>query len=222
MRSAPGQPVMKPHIILTGKEGSSMKSLAIEREFGSGGREVGMKVAEAAGIAYYDGNLLEKVTERYGESANILNTYDEKWTGSLLFNISMAAGYSQGNDQSKIYQMGYEVGETIQRLQREGPSVFIGRCATHILKNNPNVLRVFIYSSDEKKRIQRIVETEKVSEAEARKMIDKRDKARRNYFKFWTQKDWGDRGNYDLELNTSILSTDECAKILLYAMGKQE
>lgn len=54
-----------------------MKSLAIEREFGSGGREVGMKVAEAAGISYYDGNLLEKVTERYGESANILNTYDE-------------------------------------------------------------------------------------------------------------------------------------------------
>lgn len=199
-----------------------MKSLAIEREFGSGGREVGLKVAETAGISYYDSNLLDKVTERYGESANILNSYDEKWTGSLLFNISMAAGYSQGNDQSKIYQMGYEVGETIQRLQREGPSVFIGRCATHILKNNPNVLRVFIYSSDEKKRIQRIVETEKVSEAEARKMIDKRDKARRNYFKFWTQKDWGDRGNYDLELNTSILSTDECAKILLYAMGKQE
>ncbi|CVI73729.1 MAG TPA: cytidylate kinase-like family protein [Candidatus Anaerobutyricum stercoris] len=199
-----------------------MKSLAIEREFGSGGREVGMKVAEAAGISYYDGNLLEKVTERYGESANILNTYDEKWTGSLLFNISMAAGYSQGNDQSKIYQMGYEVGETIQRLQRESPSVFIGRCATHILKDNPGVLRVFIYSSDEKKRIRRIVETENVSESEAKKMMDKRDKARRNYFRFWTQKDWADRGNYDMELNTSVLSTDECAKILLYAMGKQD
>lgn len=181
-----------------------------------------MKVAEAAGISYYDGNLLEKVTERYGESANILNTYDEKWTGSLLFNISMAAGYSQGNDQSKIYQMGYEVGETIQRLQRESPSVFIGRCATHILKDNPGVLRVFIYSSDEKKRIRRIVETENVSESEAKKMMDKRDKARRNYFRFWTQKDWADRGNYDMELNTSVLSTDECAKILLYAMGKQD
>ena len=199
-----------------------MKSLAIEREFGSGGREVGMKVAEAAGISYYDGNLLEKVTERYGESANILNTYDEKWTGSLLFNISMAAGYSQGNDQSKIYQMGYEVGETIQRLQRESPSVFIGRCATHILKDNPGVLRVFIYSSDEKKRIRRIVEKENVSESEAKKMMDKRDKARRNYFRFWTQKDWADRGNYDMELNTSVLSTDECAEILLYAMGKQD
>ena len=73
-----------------------MKSLAIEREFGSGGREVGLKVAETAGISYYDSNLLDKVTERYGESANILNSYDEKWTGSLLFNISMAAGYSQG------------------------------------------------------------------------------------------------------------------------------
>lgn len=197
-----------------------MKSLAIEREFGSGGREVGLKVAETAGISYYDSNLLDKVTERYGESANILNSYDEKWTGSLLFNISMAAGYSQGNDQSKIYQMGYEVAETIQRLHRNDPCVFIGRCATDILKNDKNVLRVFIYSSDEKKRIARVVKTENVSESEAKKMMDKRDRARRNYFRFWTQKDWADRGNYDLELNTSILSTEECAKILLYAMGK--
>ena len=90
---------------------------------------------------------------------------------------------------------------------------------TH-LKNESNVLRVFIYSSDEKKRIRRIVETENVSAAEARKMMDKKDKARRNYFRFWTQKEWSDRGNYDLELNTSFLSTDECARILLNAMKK--
>ena len=197
-----------------------MKSLAIERECGSGGREVGTKVAQAAGIEYYDSNLLDKVCERYGESAHMLDVYDEKWTGSLLFNISMAAGYSQGNDQSRVYQMGYEIGETIQRLHRQGPCVFIGRCATHILKNESNVLRVFIYSSDEKKRIRRIVETENVSAAEARKMMDKKDKARRNYFRFWTQKEWSDRGNYDLELNTSFLSTDECARILLNAMKK--
>lgn len=196
-----------------------MKSLAIEREFGSGGREIGMKVATAAGISYYDSNLLDKVTERYGESANILNSYDEKWTGSLLFNISMAAGYSQGNDQSKIYEMGYEISETIRRLHRNGPCVFIGRCATNILKDDDKVLRVFIYSSDEKKRINRIVQTENVTEAEAKKLMDKRDRARRNYFRFWTQKDWADRGNYDLELNTSVLSTDECTKLLLYMMG---
>lgn len=197
-----------------------MKSLAIEREFGSGGREIGMKVAKEAGISYYDSNLLDKVTERYGDSAHMLNVYDEKWTGSLLFNISMAAGYSQGNEQSKVYQMGYEVADTIKRLHRNGPCVFIGRCATDILKDTNNTLRVFIYSSDEKKRIKRIVETENVSEAEARKMMDKRDRARRNYFRFWTQKDWADRDNYDLELNTSMLSTEECARILLYAMNK--
>lgn len=196
-----------------------MKSLAIEREFGSGGREIGMKVATAAGISYYDSNLLDKVTERYGESANILNSYDEKWTGSLLFNISMAAGYSQGNDQSKIYEMGYEISETIRRLHRNEPCVFIGRCATNILKDDDKVLRVFIYSSDETKRINRIIETENVTEAEAKKLMDKRDRARRNYFRFWTQKDWADRGNYDLELNTSVLSTDECTKLLLYMMG---
>ena len=179
-----------------------------------------MKVAKEAGISYYDSNLLDKVTERYGDSAHMLNVYDEKWTGSLLFNISMAAGYSQGNEQSKVYQMGYEVADTIKRLHRNGPCVFIGRCVTDILKDTNNTLRVFIYSSDEKKRIKRIVETENVSEAEARKMMDKRDRARRNYFRFWTQKDWADRGNYDLELNTSMLSTEECARILLYAMNK--
>ncbi len=179
-----------------------------------------MKVAKEAGISYYDSNLLDKVTERYGDSAHMLNVYDEKWTGSLLFNISMAAGYSQGNEQSKVYQMGYEVADTIKRLHRNGPCVFIGRCATDILKDTNNTLRVFIYSSDEKKRIKRIVETENVSEAEARKMMDKRDRARRNYFRFWTQKDWADRDNYDLELNTSMLSTEECARILLYAMNK--
>ena len=199
-----------------------MKSLAIEREFCSGGREVGTKVAQAAGIEYYDSNLLDKVSERYGESAHMLDVYDEKWTGSLLFNISMAAGYSQGNDQSRVYQMGYEIGETIRRLHRQGPCVFIGRCATHILQNESNVLRVFIYSYDEKKRIRRIMETEDVSAAEARKMMDKKDKARRNYFRFWTQKEWSDRGNYDLELNTSCLSTDECARILLNAMKRGE
>ena len=179
-----------------------------------------MKVAKEAGISYYDSNLLDKVTERYGDSAHMLNVYDEKWTGSLLFNISMAAGYSQGNEQSKVYQMGYEVADTIKRLHRNDPCVFIGRCATDILKDTNNILRVFIYSSDEKKRIKRIVETENVSEAEARKMMDKRDRARRNYFRFWTQKDWADRDNYDLEMNTSMLSTEECARILLYAMNK--
>src|SRR5699024_12081437 len=118
-----------------------MKSLAIEREFGSGGREVGMKVAKEAGISYYDSNLLDKVTERYGDSAHMLNVYDEKWTGSLLFNISMAAGYSQGNEQSKVYQMGYEVADTIKRLHINCLSVFIDLYDSAILMYNINTIR---------------------------------------------------------------------------------
>ena len=65
---------------------------------------------------------------------------------------------------------------------------------------------------------QKLLSGEGVSEAEAKSLMNKKDKRRRNYFKFWTQKEWSDRSNYDMELNTSYISTDDCSKILLAAM----
>lgn len=195
-----------------------MKSLAIEREFGSGGREIGMKVAESLGIPYYDTNLLLKAAEEYGLSVGELQDYDEKWTGSFLYQIAMAANYTQGADQSQIYKVQYSVKETIKKLEAKGPSVFIGRCATEILKYHPQVVRVYIYSSSEQKKINRIMQTEGLSEYEAKRLKDKKDKSRKTYFKFWTEKEWSDRKNYDMELNTGMLSVEECTDILLHMM----
>ncbi len=197
-----------------------MKSLAIEREFGSGGREVGMKVAELAGIPYYDSALMVKAAETKGISVGMLEEYDEKRSGSFLYDIAAYTSYAQGNSKNSVYELFSGMQKTIEKLAAEGPAVFIGRCSTEILKEKRNVLRVFIYSSETGKRIRRTMETEHVSEAEAKRLIDKKDKQRRNYFRFWTRKEWGDRGNYDLELNTSSLSTEECARILLSAMEK--
>lgn len=197
-----------------------MKSLAIEREFGSGGREIGTLVAKKAGIRYYDGELLIQAAERRGVSLELLKDYDEQKTGSILYNIALWANYYDAN-QSKIYEMCEKMQSTIRSLEMEGPAVFIGRCSTDILKN-PRTVRVYIYSSDEEKKKERIVRTEQITEEEAVRVMKKKDRQRKEYFKFWTQKEWADRGNYDMELNTGILSAEECADILLAAMGYQE
>lgn len=195
------------------------KSLAIEREFGSGGRKIGKLVSDLAGIPYYDGNLMVKVAKEKGISLDLLKEYDEKNTGSFLYNIALFASYNQGGNQSKIYELYYEVQKAIKDLAKSGPAVFVGRCSTEILKEDSKAVSVYIYSSDQAKRIDRIMRTESVTEAEAKKMLERKDRQRSDYFKYWTEKNWKDRSNYDMELNTSTLSSEECARILLRAMG---
>lgn len=198
-----------------------MKSLAIEREFGSGGREIGMRVAETAGIPYYDGELIVKAAEAQGVSLDLLKEYDEQHSGKILYDIALLANYNQSTaKQSNIYELLYGIQNTIEKLERKGPAVFIGRCSTEILRQNPQVIRAYIYSSDEEKKRRRLVKTENITEAEVKKVMEKVDRQRRNYFKFWTQKDWSDRRNYDLELNTAAFSMEECAELLLDLMQK--
>lgn len=195
-----------------------MKSLAIEREFGSGGREVGTKVAKLAGIPYYDEELLMKAAQDQGLSVEAFKYYDEKRTGSFLYDLAAYSNYAYGNKSNSVYELFDGIEKTIQKLELEGPGVFIGRCSTEILKNRKNVLRVFIYSSDAEKRKKRLMKMEGFSEAEVEKTMERTDKQRSNYFHFWTQKDWKDEANYDMKLNTGTLSIDDCARILYDAI----
>lgn len=94
----------------------------------------------------------------------------------------------QGTDVSEVYEIQDGVKETIKRLQQKGPAVFIGRCATEILKYHPDVVRTYIYTSNEKKRIFRIAKTDGVSEEQAKWMMEKKDRERRNYFRFLPRK----------------------------------
>lgn len=191
-----------------------MRSLAIEREFGSGGREIGIMVAQKAGIPYYDSELIKKAAEAQGVSAGMLEEFDEKYSGSFLHDFASYLNYSQGAVNT-VYDLFYGLQKTILRLAQESPAVFIGRCSTEILKDRPDVLRAYIYSSDLKRRLSRIVSTEGITQAEAQALMEKKDRQRKNYFKYWTKKEWSDRRNYDIELNTSSLSSEECAGILL-------
>ena len=198
-----------------------MKSVAIEREFGSGGRDIGIRIAKEAQIPYYDGQLLIEAAKGYGIEIAALKEFDENKVGSFLYNIAMMAGYNQYENMAKINEIFYGMKETIKSLYAEGPAVFIGRCSTEILKSCEDVVTVFIRCSDKEKRVQRIFDKENVDTMQkARRLMDRKDWGREKYFKFWTKKDWKDEKNYDLILDTAKLSLEECSEILLKRMNE--
>lgn len=100
-----------------------MKSLAIEREFGSGGREIGMRVAELAGIPYYDGELLIKAAEAQGVSIELLKTYDEQRTGSFLYDIAAFSDYAR-NRKNTVYELFEGIRRTMVNIELKGPAVY--------------------------------------------------------------------------------------------------
>ena len=86
-----------------------MKSVAIEREFGSGGRDIGIRIAKEAQIPYYDGQLLIEAAKGYGIEIAALKEFDENKVGSFLYNIAMMAGYNQYENMAKINEMNYDL-----------------------------------------------------------------------------------------------------------------
>lgn len=194
-----------------------MRSIAIEREFGSGGREVGRLAAQLLGVPFYDGELLLDAAEHGGADLSRLRNFDERQAGSLLYDLALAGSPNQYSERTSLHEMFATLQNTIRRLAGEGPAVFIGRCSTDALSgrdSGPRALRTFIYASDAEARCARVMETEGVGESEARRMIRHKDKEREQYFRYFTQKNWGDRTNYDIQLNTSVLPAQQCAELL--------
>lgn len=128
--------------------------ITIERQYGSGGREVGRILSHKLGILY-DGELLLLAAERFGLNPGVLKEKDEKRSGSLLHDIAVFAGSMQDYGRMfEPYQQFEAVSETIRRLAMEGPGIFIGRCADTVLKNVCGSLNIFIYASSMEERIQ--------------------------------------------------------------------
>ena len=105
--------------------------------------------------------------------------------------------------------------KTVKRLAQEGPCIFVGRCADQILKDDNQLLRVYIYASDMEDRIKRIKKNKHISQEEALDRIAYKDRQRRDYYNFYTGHEWGKMENYDICLNTSVLSEEECVELLM-------
>ncbi|MCI9402056.1 MAG: cytidylate kinase-like family protein [Oscillospiraceae bacterium] len=190
--------------------------ITIGRQFGSGGRETGKKVAQALGIPYYDKELLAIAAKESGLSHQFLQDYDEKPTNSFLYSLVMGQNALLGGSQSMtVDQMAVKAQrDAVLSVAEKGSCVIVGRCADYILRDKPGLIRVFI-SADYENRIQRICHRDGVTEKEAEENMRKMDKARASYYSFHTDRKWNDASNYDLCINSSRKGIDTAVEQIL-------
>ena len=204
------------------------KSIVIDREYGSGGREVARILSERLGMEFYDGNLLVLAGREYGIDLGTLQTYDEKGVGSLLHDLSLVRTSAYGSTvyNSAVNEAPFQVysaqSRLVQQLVAKGPAIFLGRCTGQILKTEAHVpfIHAFVYASNMQDRVERVRKVDGIENSRIEAYIKRRDNQRKNYNKFFTDKTWGDRENYDLMLNTSTLGYEGAANAIIAVMGE--
>ena len=193
--------------------------IAIDREYGSGGRAVAEELSEIMGIKLYDKDLIKLIAKDSGYSEEVLRDIDETATNSLLYTLSMNA---TNNMAMMVNGHGIPVGDKafaigsniIKDLAEKESCIIIGRCADSILKDRDNLLSVFIYGDTENK-IERVCGYENCTKNEAASLIKKIDRRRSFYHNYYSDTKWGDRRSYDIAINSKI-GIDKVAKIIKY------
>ncbi len=183
--------------------------ITISREFGSGGRTIGKMVAEKLGIPCYDAELIEKIAEQSGYSAEYIKQEVEYGTGGWL--SAVFADRSTGlTNQDKMFSIQSRI---IEELANEGPCVIVGRCADFVLRDKADCLNVFIHASMEK-RAERIVKEYGERAESPEKRLKEKDKRRAAYHRFYTDMKWGHAQNYHVCLDSGEFGIEKCAEII--------
>jgi cytidylate kinase len=188
-------------------------AITIARQYGSGGREIGERVAELLGIKHYDQELITMAAREGNLDTEVATKADESAVNSLLYTLALGSnffgtamtfGYKPPlNDKLFLLQS-----DVIRRIANEGSCVIIGRCADYVLREHTNRLSIFIYG-DLPHRKARIMERhEGMSESAALDLINKTDKRRSSYYNFYTGSKWGKYDNYHLAINSSLLGIE--------------
>ncbi len=198
--------------------------ITIGRQFGSGGKEIGIRVARELGIPFYDKELMKEAAKQSGLSEKILESFDER-PKSLLYSIAMDSyifslpGTGAGDSlEQQVYLATFD---TIRRLADNGPCVIIGRCADYALNENPNLLRLFIYAPIAD-RVKRVAERQNLSPEKAKTLIRKTDRRRASYYEYYTSRGWGEVDTYDFCLNSSSLGLGGTVELIRSMVGHKE
>ena len=200
-------------------------SIVIDREYGSGGREVARILSERLGMDFYDGNLLAMAGKEYGIDLGVIERYDEKGVGGILTDIAMMSNTVYGTTVNEApFQVYSAQSRLVQQLVAKGPAIFLGRCTGQILKAEARVpfIHAFVYASNMQDRIDRAREVDGVEASRIEAYIKRRDNQRKNYNKFFTDTVWGEPRNYDLMLNTSTLGYEVAAEAIIAVLEARE
>ena len=193
--------------------------ITIGRQFGSGGREIGEKLAEKYNIKCYDKELLKRAAKESGLCHEIFENHDERPTSSFLYNLVMDT-YSFGYNSSAFVDMpiSHKVFlaqfDAIKKIAEEGACVIVGRCADYALNDFENCIHLFIHS-DLDNRIKRISEKYDIKPDKAKEMIIKKDKQRSNYYNYYSSKQWGQVDSYHLSVDSGLLGIDGTVNLIM-------
>ncbi len=185
--------------------------LTIGRQFGSGGRQIGKKLAKAFGIGYYDDELIGVAARESGLCKEIFEKADEKASNNLAYTFTMGypyvGMYMPYNNVLSNDELFRIQSDAIRNLAAKEACVMVGRCADYILRDNPDCISFFIHNRSEV-RIQRIVESEHLTPEEAKALMEKKDRARAAYYNYYTNKTWGASASYNLSIDASVLGIE--------------
>lgn len=193
--------------------------ITISREFGSGGHAIGEEVAKRLGIPFYDSQILERIAEKTGFSKEFIEKQGEYSPSGSLFSYGFVGRDAAGSSLSdKIYAVQEKC---ILELAQKESFVIIGRCADHILRECEEARHVFIYGNPEEKqkRIEKIYEK---TPKQAQRMMQQMDKKRRLHYNYYTEQEWGNRKNYTMTLNSSVLGYEKCIQLIMAMVNSEK
>jgi cytidylate kinase len=195
------------------------KIITISRQFGSGGREIGAKLAAKLGILFYDNEIISRAAKESGYAEAAFENAEKKATNSFLYSIAMGMnaygsqdiGFAHLSLDDRLYLAQSDV---IRKVAKEGPCVIVGRCADYVLRDFDNVVNIFIWA-DLEERKKRAVSQYHLMESKAEEEILKTDKRRANYYNYHASEKWGKAENYHLSLRSDYIGIDNSVDCIL-------
>ena len=202
------------------------KVICFGRQLGSGGREIAEKLAKKLDLPLYDKEILALAAKNTGLGRELFENADEKASPNIF--VGFARSYPTINESlimqesplsnNALFKFQCEV---ITQIASKGSAVFVGRCADFILRDHPGLFSVFICGNN-KDRIERLCRLRGISMEEAIKIIKKIDKQRSTYYKYYTDKTWGEASSYNVCINSSVLGIDGTVDAILWLLEKRE
>lgn len=200
------------------------KVVTIGRQYGSGGREIGKKLAERYDIPFYDNELITRAAKESGFAEETFERAEEKATNSLLYSLAMGInvygnqdfGFSGLSLDDRIFLAQSDV---IRKVAEEGPCVIVGRCADYVLREREDVFNIFVRASMDF-RLKRAIQEYGVEEKKAADFILKNDKRRGNYYSYHVGEKWTNLNNYDMVICSSSMGIDNSVDCICAYLGK--
>ena len=178
--------------------------IAIGRQFGSGGHDIGKVLAEKLGYDFYDAEIIQMTAGTTGYTPEFVKKKEEIMTNSLFYDLvnQMYLNTDRQDEapKDKIFEAECQV---VRNLAKKGNCVIVGRCADYVLRNSGNCLKVF-FSAPLMSRIRRVAQRQNISDGEAKATVQKNEKLRADNYRYYTRRMWGAAGNFDLSLNTDL------------------